>query len=278
MIPYAGLGAAGGFGLSEMAGGLFSALDAPRRFAWKNLLGVETGDELMGQMGLDTENPLIKALGMGSEMLLDPLNLVGAGIGARAGKIAAGAADIGAARKALGAERAAIESSMIPKAAEAVSDVSNAAPMSHANVGYHPAIMKELEHGSLAQGRTYNRVNPEMARQVDEMGIGYSLPQGGVHFPQGKPSFVAGKGGVLGQSRPMPWRAGFDSQLVDDLGNPVRIPDTLEGLAAQFARPAQLPPMMAPDRSAELAEIMARQQAMGSPGILESLLGRMGAF
>ena len=82
------LEALGGAVSASGLGRVFDWLDVPRRETWE-LLGLpSTGRELMTNLGMDPESPWTTALGIGSEMLLDPLNLVGAGFGRGVGKAA----------------------------------------------------------------------------------------------------------------------------------------------------------------------------------------------
>lgn len=89
------LGAGAGGGMLHVLG---EALGAPRRALWNALGGPDTGEELVSNLGLaDRRSALARALGLGAEVLLDPLTYVGAlpGLvgGARLG--AAGGAALG---------------------------------------------------------------------------------------------------------------------------------------------------------------------------------------
>lgn len=280
MFPFVPVGAAAGMGLSELAGGAFDVLDAPRRMIWESLLGTSSGSELMGRLGMDPEGPWAQALGLGAEMLLDPLNLVGAGLGAKAGKLAGHATDVGKARKAIGAERASITSGA-KEAARSAPSPGGMVPVSQAGSTYHPGILESI--GDPSKGRAYKRVNPEMARHLDEMGIAYNLPEGGMMFPGGKPGFLKGKGGVLGQSMPMPWRSGYDAQMMDQLGNSIRLPDQMDELLQATFRPAQLNPQDALSQAIrpqmpKLARLNEAEAALGAPGALERALGALRFF
>lgn len=83
---YEALGALGGAGAGGLLGQLGDVMSAPRRAVWRTLGAPEEGNELIAQLfGLDADSGLAKGLGLGAEMLLDPLNIVGAGLGALGG-------------------------------------------------------------------------------------------------------------------------------------------------------------------------------------------------
>lgn len=226
MIPttQASLGAAGagaGLGLGRLLQEVFDVLNGPRREIWSQLGLGENGDELMGKLGLDVENPLVKALGMGSEMALDPVNLLTMGTGGAAGKVAGGAVEHMAARAAAKAgvqnEIAALAKlGSVADAGAAAQQASKSTLLqklenfipSHADVTYKPSVLDELP-GLSSLTKTpveYSRVDPRLAQQINDMGIGAALPGGRVQVLQ-KPSFAKGRGGVLkpiNESMPSP--------------------------------------------------------------------------
>lgn len=95
-----------GFGLGAAAGQLGDLMSAPRRAAWSMMGLPENGNELVakaaGGLGydMDPEGALAHALGMGAEMLGDPLSRIGA-LGALGGSKLRGMFN---ARKAMQAE------------------------------------------------------------------------------------------------------------------------------------------------------------------------------
>lgn len=172
-----GLGASAGFGASDLLGGVFSALDAPRRATWQALGMGETGEDLMGNLGLDTDNPWVQALGMGSEMLLDPLNLIGAGVGGKLGRVAGTILDrFPALQRTLQARNAALGT--VARDA-GYADLARAIP-DHSQVGYAPEVLAQLpDLGGLGAGpRTFGRPTREAGQALNELGIGNMGPQG----------------------------------------------------------------------------------------------------
>lgn len=86
-IPWGTLGSAIGMGLGELAEKAAGVLDAPRRLAWQALGLPESGAEAVSQLtGLESDSPLAKALGIGAEMIFDPVNLATGGLGGLLGK------------------------------------------------------------------------------------------------------------------------------------------------------------------------------------------------
>lgn len=83
------ISAGGGMGLGGLLGQVGGALSYPRRALWSALGLPEHGSELLGQMGMDEQSPLTQALGMGAEMVGDPLSYMGA-LGGVAGKLGLG--------------------------------------------------------------------------------------------------------------------------------------------------------------------------------------------
>lgn len=71
-----------------MLGQLSDVASAPRRAVWSMLGLPESGNELMGKMGMDPESALAKALGIGAEIVGDPLNLFGIPMAGRLGNLA----------------------------------------------------------------------------------------------------------------------------------------------------------------------------------------------
>lgn len=87
MLPAlaSGFGSGMGAGLGQMAEGL----DKPRQWAWQGIADLMGGGEaygsgaelLSGLLGMDPESGLTQGLGIGAEMLLDPLTYAGGAIG-----------------------------------------------------------------------------------------------------------------------------------------------------------------------------------------------------
>ena len=82
-----GGGAAAGEGLMAGLGQFFEPLNYPRKALWRGLGLAEDGNQVISDWtGADKDSLLAKALGFGLETVADPLNLVGAGVGALGGK------------------------------------------------------------------------------------------------------------------------------------------------------------------------------------------------
>lgn len=81
---FGSLGALAGSALGQVG----DALSMPRRALWGALGLPGSGEELLANtFGMDRESPWTKALGIGTEMLLDPLTYVGLGAGKAAGAL-----------------------------------------------------------------------------------------------------------------------------------------------------------------------------------------------
>lgn len=75
-----------GAGVGGLLGQLGDAMSAPRRMAW-NAVGLpDTGEQLMTQLGMEPGTPITALLGMGAEMIGDPLTYVG-GLAGKAGSM-----------------------------------------------------------------------------------------------------------------------------------------------------------------------------------------------
>jgi len=125
---YEAVGQALGSGLGGGLGLIGGALSAPRRALWAALGAPENGNELVANStGLDKDGFLARALGLGAEVIGDPLTYAGGVLGGPLGKLwgraagaeAALAGDIGtmtaakaAAQKGL-ADRAALEAATV---------------------------------------------------------------------------------------------------------------------------------------------------------------------
>jgi hypothetical protein len=81
------IGAAAGAGAGSVLGQVSDLLSKPRRFLWSDLLGLpESGSELVANaLGMDPDSPWTHALGLGAEMLGDPLTYAGSLLGGLAG-------------------------------------------------------------------------------------------------------------------------------------------------------------------------------------------------
>lgn len=102
---FGSLGALAGSALGQIG----DVLSAPRRALWGALGLPDSGEELLSNtFGMDRDSALTKALGIGAEMLLDPLTYVGLGAGkaasalAGAGKAARGVEALAPMRRAFG--------------------------------------------------------------------------------------------------------------------------------------------------------------------------------
>lgn len=117
---YGALTTAGGAGLGGLAGQLGDTMSAPRRAVWGALGLPDSGSELLHQtLGMDPDSLMTKGLGMGAEVLGDPLTYAGMGLGKLGGMGAEGAA--GALGRFLGDESGALKipASMLGDAAKA---------------------------------------------------------------------------------------------------------------------------------------------------------------
>lgn len=77
-----------GAGLGGLLGQLGDALSAPRRAIWSALGAPEHGNELVSNLtGLDKDSPWAHALGLGAEVLGDPLTYAGGFIGKGIGSL-----------------------------------------------------------------------------------------------------------------------------------------------------------------------------------------------
>ena len=208
-------GAAAGAGLGDVAEGVFDTLNAPRRFLWDKAFGTSSGSELLRNIfGMDQEGFGAQLGGTALEMLLDPVNLLGAGALGKAGSLLGGAGK-GLATRA--AERAAVAGELgavnklrqsatsglrtlegAEDTAQALSKGASAIP-SQAGLTYNPEVLSELPSAIDLGGRntmqTYRRVNPAVSNEINQLGLGYSTPEG--TFTYQKPSFARGSGGVL---------------------------------------------------------------------------------
>jgi hypothetical protein len=74
-------------GIGSVLSGVGDVLDTPRRLLWDAFGGPTKGNELIAALtGIDPQSGLAQGLGFGAEMLGDPLNLVGLGVGRALGK------------------------------------------------------------------------------------------------------------------------------------------------------------------------------------------------
>ena len=201
-MPLAGLGTGLGASAGSLLGGTLgqvgSLLDAPRRFLWKDILGgPETGTDVLAGLGMDPESGLTQGLGMGLEMLGDPLTWAGAGLGGRVGHFVGRAADTlagrTAAQAALRAELPVAE--RLGQAAQKASMTSSPLEQALQQATYHPEVLAELPD-VVTGAKAFKRANPAVTQLATDMGIGHPLPGGGLSALQ-QPSFAGPRGGLI---------------------------------------------------------------------------------
>lgn len=245
-------------------GGLLSALSdalsAPRRLAWGaagKLLGEDIPDSGTGvlskYLGMDQDSMLTKGLGIGLEMLGDPLTYAGGSIGKAIGRTVGGGMDTARgllAHKAaltteaegLNALRGGAETAKMEMARKAV--LESAAPAMSKEL--NPELMSQLAPTPNVQawtvGKSYKHVDPELAAHYAEQGLGEQLPGGGMRFlgMEQKPpaSFVSGgrlfphPDEVMPQLHQDTWASQWH-RMRDELGNaPLKVlPDKPVSLA-----------------------------------------------
>lgn len=313
--------AAGGLG-GGMLGQAIELLQAPRRGLWQALGWPDTGTELLEQeFGMDPESGLTQALGVGAEMLIDPLNLVGAGFGSLGGRAIGKGLDVAgdtlAARRGLqgqlrtadamqDAASGAMKQQLAPPSAKAFGDMP-LDPSAGLRTQYNPVVMQELEAAGLQPtARVFNRVNPDLAQHMDDLGLGYTIPkQAGTIDPAAtrqvlsyvdRPSFARGKGGVLRLSgnpaddallRHQELLVPLDEAAKSPFGTGTRAP--FPSVAEALPDSPYLDEVLAGTRFGELpldqsvlasaanqAGIQQQLRQLGNPGVLERLLGLFG--
>lgn len=145
--PLGRAGQALGAGAGALLGTVGDVLSAPRR-GLMNLLGLpETGSGLLHQVtGMDEESPLTRALGMGVEMLTDPLTFLGGSVGR-----------LGAKALAPGLERAAIARG--PQFAGGIEKLGGAENALAKQLAEHPQVgrvLEEIPQGSQLMANSNN--------------------------------------------------------------------------------------------------------------------------
>ena len=292
-------GAVAGFAGGELGGQLSNAIDAPRRWLWENVgqalggSGTTSGSSLLAELfGADPENMGTQLGGSILESILDPMNLLGAGILGKAGSLIGGAgrnlASRAASRQAIASELGALNkmrstaAGFIPSASAAEEAalvaagrprmLENVGMPSHAGTTYSDAVMRELpdiaDIGNRGTMRTYGRMSPELSQAIDQMGIGYPTSAG--TFVYQKPSFARGSGGVMQPSGDMP----TGSQVRSWTGVPVE-PAGLEQLiaGARFQAPQPLHGSMPLPTLAEQFEQL--RPPRGAPSMYAQMPGAM---
>ncbi len=175
------LGGLGG-GLLGQVGG---ALSAPRRAMWSALGLPDSGAEMMSSItGGDASSPLLQALGIGAEMVLDPLTLGSMFLGGPAARLAAFPWQHGRRLEqtagALGAGQSA-----------ALQDLSMAAQATQAARGNLPQVAGYLGRADLpgmAAGATksYKMAHPDTIAAFEAANLGRGTPAGGLDVLGGR--------------------------------------------------------------------------------------------
>lgn len=200
--------AAGGLG-GGLMGQLGGALSAPRRAAWSMLGLPEHGADLVSSVsGMDATSPLARYLGMGAEMVLDPLSIAGMALGGPAAKALAFPWQQG--------RRASRAAEMLPQAQDLIlRDLSRGLEASEAARGGLPRVAAHLARNDLpgiAAGATksYRMAHPDVIRAFEEANLGRGLPPNGLEvlgsrLPEGSAvaplrfnNRMAGKGPAIG--------------------------------------------------------------------------------
>lgn len=190
-----------GGGLGAGLGQLGEALSLPRRALWEMVGGafgvpeesLQTGADLLGYLGMDPESPWTQALGMGAEIVGDPLTYGGGLLGRAGSLLARGGLTDDIAR--LTAQRAAAQQGLVRGAGAGEMALAGQA-------GHFDDIGRAVDLDSLARGdisRTFARPGPGVVDAVEQAHIGRGLPDGGVEITSGmRPDFsIRGRGGRL---------------------------------------------------------------------------------
>jgi hypothetical protein len=182
-------GAAGG-----LLGQLGDVLSAPRRFAWDALGLPEDGASFLAQtFGMDKESGLTKALGMGTEMLLDPLTYAGGLLGGPLAKMGAGAlnarraAPLAEEISALTAARRAAQEGLVARSGHEAETLARYAAQAD-----ELSALPKLP--SIAGGRThtYNSYTNGLADDMTNAGMAHINPEGQlVTLGEGRPRGVS---------------------------------------------------------------------------------------
>lgn len=172
-------GAVGG-GLGGALGQLGDALSTPRRIAWGGINAMlqpfglaadeapATGTEFLANLGMDPESGLTQAVGMGTEILGDPLTWLGIPLGMMAGKATQIPGNMMRNRiSGLAATRAGAQEAMVKNA---LAQEANLA----AQTARFDKMRQFVDPESLATGatRSYARPNPTLAEGLEQMGLG----------------------------------------------------------------------------------------------------------
>lgn len=223
---------AGGAALGGVMGQLGDAMSAPRRYLWSQLGLPEEGNKAVSSVlhsltgnDYDSENPLMRALGFAAEMAGDPLTYSGMLGGKTAQVLGGGLRNVAEHRAMLGATQKELSGlgSIAESAGSAAKQeqamrelmmakqhapnpleslMTEAGHPHHLESTYRPEVMNELPDilsGKFGQNRVFNRVDPELAKTVEELSLGMRTPEGGLRMTGADtvPSFAKGRGGKL---------------------------------------------------------------------------------
>jgi len=234
-------GAVAGFAGGELGGQIFSAIDAPRRGLWESIgrglggSGTTSGSQLLNELfGADPDSTGTQLGGGILESILDPMNLLGAGLLGKAGSIVGRAGSnlaareaakqavmqelgavnkLGAAAKGFMGTASAAEDAALGLASQPGRMLENLNVPSHLGSTYSQDVLRELpeatELGSRGMMPTYKRVTPELSETVDRLGLGYPTAEG--TFMYQKPTFARGSGGVMQPFGDMPGGPALES-------------------------------------------------------------------
>jgi hypothetical protein len=267
----AALGAGGGSFLGSALGQASDVLSAPRRALWSALGQPETGAELVEKYRLaDSQSALGQALGLGAELIFDPLALAGTVGGGLLGRGYSAAMRRGAqledqANRLLGART--MGNAALAEGNALAQEARAALPGVAADVG-------RADLAGMAAGgeKVFKQASPSVIQAFEEAGLGVGTPGGGLklfgrQLPQGselRPVFSetgeltkAGKAKKVMQGR---------APAIGDEGVPSLMPGEREFLMSEAAA-GRLP--ATPE---EIARALAMQR--GSAGLPQGTLGQ----
>lgn len=182
-----------GTALGGMGGGLLGqlggALSAPRRAMWSALGLPDSGAEMMSSItGMDQDNPLLQALGVGAEMVLDPLTLGGMALGGPAARVLAFPWQHGRRLEQTAATLGAGQSAAL----QDLSLVAQKTAMARASLPQVAADVGRADLPGIAAGatRSYKMAHPDTISAFEAAGLGQGTPTGGLdilgsRLPQG---------------------------------------------------------------------------------------------
>ncbi len=230
-------GAAGAGMLGGAMGQVGDALSMPRRALWGMLGMPDTGRELVGNtLGLDPQGGLAGALGMGAEMLLDPLTLAGLAAGGPLAKLAYSpwAKDAQLAELVSGA-RAGVGEAESALAARSALEAQTLQEQTQAALGLGKYDVPGIAGGASRQFKYL--ADPDAALELMGRGIGTPLAPTGVG-PQGGGAAVYGRQIPFGFANPQMRGAGgrmIGSGIGVDASVPLdQIPRPLTDFDRQF--------------------------------------------